>query len=73
MENKISEKANQQAVISTDETANRLFAEIRPLIEETRGRVSQTVNSVIVMLYWTVGKKIFQAFLIQLKWITISL
>ena len=41
-----------------DEAANRLFGEIRPLIEEIRGRVAQTVNAATVLLYWHIGEKI---------------
>ncbi len=38
----------------------RLFSDIRLLIDETRGRVAQTVNSSLTFLYWQIGKRINQ-------------
>jgi predicted nuclease of restriction endonuclease-like (RecB) superfamily len=35
-----------------------LLGDIRNLIESTRQRVAQTVNSGLVLLYWSIGKKI---------------
>jgi predicted nuclease of restriction endonuclease-like (RecB) superfamily len=35
-----------------------LVEELRALIEATRGRVAQTVNSELVALYWQVGKRL---------------
>jgi len=31
---------------------------IRPLIEQARSRVAQSVNSELVLLYWQIGKTI---------------
>ena len=35
-----------------------LFDEIRSLIEQTRSRVAQTVNSALVLMNWHIGKRI---------------
>ncbi len=35
-----------------------LFADIRLLIDQTRGRVAQTVNSGLTFMYWQIGKRI---------------
>ena len=35
-----------------------LLGDIRLLIETTRERVSQTINSGLVLLYWSIGKRI---------------
>ncbi|MDD4888843.1 MAG: PDDEXK nuclease domain-containing protein [Phycisphaerae bacterium] len=37
-----------------------LLGDIRSLIEATRGRVAQTVNSELVLLYWQIGTRIRQ-------------
>lgn len=45
----------------TDElvpSSDALVQELRSLIETTRGRVAQTVNSELVTLYWQVGKRL---------------
>jgi hypothetical protein len=45
----------------TDElvrSPDALVQELRSLIEATRGRVAQTVNSELVALYWHVGKRL---------------
>ena len=54
MEKKISTK-NKDTSIKTDEV---LFDEIRSLIEQTRLRVAQTVNSALVLMNWHIGKRI---------------
>ena len=54
MEKKISTK-NKDSSIKTDEV---LFDEIRSLIEQTRSRVAQTVNSALVLMNWHIGKRI---------------
>ena len=36
----------------------KLFSDIRSLIDDTRGRVAQTVNSALTFLYWRIGKRI---------------
>jgi len=38
--------------------ADKLFHELRSLIEETRSTVATTVNTALTMLYWRVGKRI---------------
>src|SRR5258708_9953927 len=38
----------------------RLLADLRALIESTRGRVAQAVNASLVLLYWQVGRRIRQ-------------
>ena len=55
MEKKISTKNKQDSPIKTDEV---LFDEIRSLIEQTRSRVAQTVNSALVLMNWHIGKRI---------------
>jgi hypothetical protein len=37
-----------------------LLDELRGLIQGTRERVARTVNSELVMLYWTIGRRIRQ-------------
>jgi len=39
-------------------SSDALVEELRSLIEATRGRVAQTVNSELVSLYWQVGKRL---------------
>jgi hypothetical protein len=39
-------------------SSEALVEELRALIETTRGRVAQTVNSELVALYWQVGKRL---------------
>ena len=58
MEKKISKKSKQSPIIETGEAANRLFENIRPLIEETRARVAQTVNAGLIQMNWNIGKLI---------------
>jgi len=41
-----------------DLSFSALVQELRTLIEATRGRVAQTVNSELVALYWEVGKRL---------------
>jgi hypothetical protein len=55
MEKKISAKNKQNLSVKTDEV---LFDEIRSLIEQTRARVAQTVNSALVLMNWHIGKRI---------------
>lgn len=54
MGQKISTK-NKPTLARTDEA---LFGEIRTLIEQTRSRVAQTVNSALVLTNWHIGKRI---------------
>ena len=39
-------------------SSDALIQELRSLIEATRGRVAQTVNSELVALYWQAGKRL---------------
>ena len=39
-------------------SSDALVQELRSLIEATRGRVAQTVNSELVAIYWQVGKRL---------------
>ncbi len=43
--------------LAADE-ADELLHDIRALIETTRGRVAQAVNTGLVMMYWTIGRRI---------------
>lgn len=38
--------------------AKPLLDDIRSLIESARGRVAQTANATLTMLYWQVGQRI---------------
>ncbi len=40
------------------QSANTLLGDIRALIEETRTSVATTVNAVLTMLYWRIGRRI---------------
>lgn len=42
----------------TEQVSQKLFGEIRSLIEASRAQVVQTVNSALVMLYWQIGMRI---------------
>lgn len=42
----------------TPSTFEALVSELRSLIEQTRGRVAQTVNSELVWLYWQIGHRL---------------
>lgn len=39
-------------------SSDGLVEELRQLISHTRGRVAQTVNSELVLLHWTIGKRL---------------
>ena len=45
--------------------ASRLLSDIRNLIEQTRQDVARTVNSAMVGLYWSIGKRIREDILNQ--------
>jgi hypothetical protein len=45
------------AQVLTGEDAD-LFHEIRRMIEEMRSTIAATVNAVLTLLYWRVGKRI---------------
>lgn len=40
-----------------------LFKDIRSMIEEARSAVAVTVNASLTMLYWKIGKRIYQEIL----------
>ena len=40
------------------ESTDGLLADVRSMIEQTRGQVAQTVNAGMTLLYWKVGKRI---------------
>jgi len=53
--------ADEMARSEEDEIAiasEELVGCIRPLIEQAKARVAQSVNSELVMLYWQIGKRI---------------
>lgn len=57
-------KAMEPKAPATPEAATeQLFGEIRTLIEETRGRVAQAVNTTMVALYWKIGQRIYKEIL----------
>lgn len=39
-------------------TDNRLFADIRQMIEATKTQVASTVNSAMTLMYWHIGDRI---------------
>ncbi len=51
----IKNKESKQNLIESDA---KLLDEIRTLIEQTRGRVAQTVNTSLVLMNWNIGKLI---------------
>ena len=54
MEKKITVKKEN----SPQKSDEMLISEIRSLIEQTRSRVAQTVNSALVLMNWHIGKRI---------------
>lgn len=46
--------------LPADQAAQNLLGDIRALIESARGRVARTVNVGLVMLYWSIGRRIRQ-------------
>ena len=42
----------------TEQVSQKLFGEIRSLIQASRAQVVQSVNSTLVMLYWQIGTRI---------------
>lgn len=55
---KAASKSLSPRVILAPEASPDLLRDLRLLIEQARGRVAQTVNSELVMLYWRVGHRI---------------
>ena len=53
--------AGQTEKLADNEIAiasEQLVGSIRPLIDQAKARVAQSVNSELVMLYWQIGKRI---------------
>ena len=46
------------ASLPSDKAVTRLLGDLRALIESARGRVAQAANAGLVMLYWSVGRRI---------------
>jgi hypothetical protein len=46
------------SVAPTTPAPKKLLADLRQLIEKSRRTVAQTVNTALVWLYWTIGKRI---------------
>ena len=57
----VSTEKNQLS--TTQSEPNALFQDIRKLIDETRSSVAVTVNAGLTMLYWKIGKRIYQEIL----------
>jgi len=51
---KIAESEENEVSVASEE----LVGSIRPLIEQAKARVAQSVNSELVILYWQIGKRI---------------
>jgi predicted nuclease of restriction endonuclease-like (RecB) superfamily len=49
-----------QRNLPAEQTPQKLLGDIRALIDSARGQVAQAVNSGLVMLYWSVGRRIRQ-------------
>lgn len=54
MKEEMAPAGENEISIASDELAGS----IRPLIEQARVRVAQSVNSELVLLYWRIGKRI---------------
>lgn len=51
-------RRGETAVAATDKAPQKLIADLRKMIEESRQTVAQTVNTALVWLYWNIGKRI---------------
>lgn len=60
---KIKSKALTSPAEKEQAVTGSLFKDIRSLIEEARSTVAATVNAGLTMLYWKVGKRIYQEIL----------
>jgi len=49
------ERSEENEIAIASET---LVGSIRPLIEQAKAQVAQSVNSELVLLYWQIGKRI---------------
>ncbi len=48
------------AVVTTGQVPQKLIADLRKMIEESRQGVAQAVNTALVWLYWNIGRRIRQ-------------
>ncbi len=48
------------AVVTIGQVPQKLIADLRKMIEDSRQAVAQTVNTALVWLYWNIGKRIRQ-------------
>ena len=53
-------KTNLAPIGSLAQTSKTLLSDIRNLIHRTKQGVAQTVNAGLVLLYWSIGKRIYQ-------------
>ena len=65
MDEKTNEQENPRAIDTTGADgavigSDHLLADIRTLIETTRGRLARAVNTELAVLYWNIGKRIRQ-------------
>jgi len=51
---KIAESEENEVSVASEE----LVGSTRPLIEQAKARVAQSVNSELVILYWQIGKRV---------------
>ena len=56
--NQKSRELLPQASRSIAPATDRLFADVRELIEAARQHVARTVNASLVLLYWHIGRRI---------------
>ncbi|PIR17326.1 MAG: hypothetical protein COV46_04835 [Deltaproteobacteria bacterium CG11_big_fil_rev_8_21_14_0_20_49_13] len=54
------QRTNKTSVLIKSTSSKSLFYDIRGLIEKARDHVAQAVNSGLTMLYWQIGRRIFQ-------------
>ena len=47
-------------IILTNDEVNKLYAEIKNLIEQSKNKVYKTVNTEMINLYWNIGKMIVE-------------
>lgn len=50
--------AVRRVMSKTSPPEQRLFGEIRELIEQSRQQVAVTVNATMTLLYWQIGRRI---------------
>lgn len=65
MDERINKQENPRAIDTTGINdsvmgGDHLLADIRSMIEATRGRLAQTVNTELANLYWSIGRRIRQ-------------